>query len=81
MFTLPRPGAVALVTVDGGTMVAQLKSIIPADPKVEAGQYDSMRAQLSQVMTGDALQEYGKALEKDLGVSINMGLIDQQFQK
>jgi hypothetical protein len=47
----------------------------------ETPQYDKLRNQLAQGMTGDLLQQYAAALEKDYGVRVNSAQIDQQLQR
>jgi peptidyl-prolyl cis-trans isomerase D len=81
MFKQSQPGGIALVAVPGGTLVARLKSIIPADLKAQPGQYDRLKQQLEQAVTGDLMREYLAALETTYGVRVNASVINQQFEK
>lgn len=81
MFKAKAPGEVAVVMVPGGSMVARLKSVIEADPKAEAGAYEKTRAELDQAMSNDLLQQYVQSLQRQMGVHINNGIIEQQFER
>jgi peptidyl-prolyl cis-trans isomerase D len=72
-------GGVAVVALPGGSMVARLKSVIPADPQTQAAALTQTRRQLSQAIAADVMQQYVAALEKDYGVTIHNALIEQQF--
>ena len=74
-----QPGGVAVVSAQGGSQIARLASIIPADPQARSALFDQTRKQLSQAIAGDMLQQYVGALEKDYGVTVNNALIEQQF--
>jgi len=74
-------GGVAVVALPGGSMVARLKSVIPADPQAQAAAFTQTRQQLSQAIAADVMQQYVAALEKDYGVTVHNALIEQQFSE
>lgn len=81
MFKQPKAGGVSVVAAQGGTILARLSSIVPADPKAQADQFNRARDQLSQTLANDIMQQYLMALRADIGVHINNGAIEAQFQK
>ncbi|WP_158240502.1 SurA N-terminal domain-containing protein [Telmatospirillum siberiense] len=81
MFKQQKTGGVSVVTTQGGTLVARLTQIIAADPKAQPDQFSKARDQLSQTLANDVMQQYLTALRADIGVHVNNGAIEAQFQK
>ncbi|MDR3441003.1 SurA N-terminal domain-containing protein [Telmatospirillum sp.] len=81
MFKQSKIGDVAVVAVQGGTMVARLTAIQAADPKVQSQQFDKMRDQIGETMANDLMEQYVAALIKDYGVQVNEAAIAAQFPK
>jgi peptidyl-prolyl cis-trans isomerase D len=81
MFKQSAIGDAAVVTVPGGSMVARLASILPADPKTQQKQLSTIRDQVLQSMGDDLMRQYVAMLFKTHGVSINNAAIDAQFPK
>ncbi len=81
MFKEAAPGGIAVVPLQGSTMVARLQSIIPADPKNQTVAYDNARKKLDEALSEDLTQEYLAVLQKDMPVHINSTAIDEQFPK
>jgi len=68
--------AVDALSTDGYA-VAQLKTIIPADPDKDKAGLDSLSHQLSQQMQGEFLGAFGQALRSRYKVEINRDNIDR----
>lgn len=81
VFKLTPGGAVVVDAPDGSAVAARLKSILPADPQAVPAVFENARAQFAKSLGGDILSTYRVALQKDIGVSVNRPLIDQQFEK
>jgi len=79
MFNQPAIGGVAVVSNGQDTLVARLKEIQAADP--EGAGFEGARNEVSQAMSEDLMQEYIAALKKEIGASVNMSAITQQFAK
>jgi peptidyl-prolyl cis-trans isomerase D len=79
MFNVPAVGGVAVVANGSDTMVARLKEIQAADP--QGAGFESARNEVSQAMSEDLMQEYLASLKKEIGASVNMPAISQQFAK
>lgn len=73
-------GQAALVNTPDGAVVAQLKTVIPADPQADAALLDQIRQQLTQQMTGDVVDQAVAALQDRYGVTVNRGVIEERLK-
>jgi peptidyl-prolyl cis-trans isomerase D len=74
-----KSGAVLSVPGSGGTYVAQLTEIQPADPAADATAVGDLSRQLQGALAGDVLAQLDQALRKRFPVSIHQHEIDQLF--
>jgi hypothetical protein len=79
IFRLPATGSVAVVANGADAVVARLTEI-RADDADGAG-FDAARNQASQALSEDLMQEYVASLRKQIGATVNMAAITQQFGK
>ena len=57
---------------DQGYVIAQVAKVLPADPAANAEALRTVRTDLASAMTEDVLRQYQVALEKRLGVDVDM---------
>ncbi|QEX22304.1 peptidylprolyl isomerase [Hypericibacter adhaerens] len=78
LFTL-QPGQTATVAVDGGQVVARLKTVNDANPTTDSAGVDALQKQLDGAYQGDVAEEFGEALRREIGVTIHQSAVDAMF--
>jgi peptidyl-prolyl cis-trans isomerase D len=58
-------------------IIAQLIEVRPADPAEAPDEVASLRAQLSQAMAGDLVDQFGQSLRNEFTVSVNQRLLEE----
>lgn len=61
-------------------IVAQLKSIVPADPATDTGAASQVSDQLRQALGTDVYAQFNNALRDRFGVEVKQPVIDQMFK-
>jgi peptidyl-prolyl cis-trans isomerase D len=72
-------GQTAAVPVQGGHVVARLTTINAADPASDSAGVDALQKELDAAYQGEVVQEFGEALRRQIGVTINQPAVDAMF--
>jgi peptidyl-prolyl cis-trans isomerase D len=78
LFDAKQGAAVAEPTADG-VMVAQLTTVVPADPAKDQTTVQQLTQQLGGALAGDLADEYQQALRRNYPVSVDQSSVDRLF--
>ncbi|MGE4219177.1 MAG: peptidyl-prolyl cis-trans isomerase [Alphaproteobacteria bacterium] len=79
LFGLAKPGDATAVETENGYAVLRLRTVAPADPAADKEAYERFRDQQAQAFAQDMRTQYGLALQKMHGVTINDAAIDRLY--
>jgi peptidyl-prolyl cis-trans isomerase D len=72
-------GQTATVPVQGGHVIARLKTINEANPATDSAGADALQKELDAAYQGDVVQQFGESLRREIGVTINQPAVDAMF--
>lgn len=75
-----KPGEVATSPVPGAMIVAQLKTVTPADPASDAAGVARVADTLKQSIGTDIFAQFNTALRTRFGVEVHQSVIDRMFK-
>ncbi len=75
-----KPGDVAVSPIQGGVIVAQLKTVTPADPAADAAGVARVADQLRQSIGTDIYAQFNNGLRERFGVEVHQSVIDRMFK-
>ncbi len=73
-------GDTAIALSGPGYIVAQLKSVVPADPVADAPAVAQVADALRQQIGADVYAQFNNALRSRFGVEVNQSIVDQMFK-
>ncbi len=74
------PGDTAIALSGPGYIVAQLKSVTPADPAADAAAVTQVADTLRQAIGADVYAQFNNALRDRFGVEVKQSVVDQMFK-
>ncbi|MCC6468439.1 MAG: SurA N-terminal domain-containing protein [Alphaproteobacteria bacterium] len=75
-----KPGEPTVSQTSGGYIVAQLKTVVPADPAADTAGVTQVADSLRQSIGTDVYAQFNNALRDRFGVDVKQSVIDQMFK-